>query len=482
MQFDIVIAHYKENLGWIENLNHKSIRSIVVYHKGEDIPYINNSKIINIKLNNIGRESHTYLTYCVQYYNNLPDFVIFLQGTPHHGIDVEKINEWINSINKNFHDYTNNYSLGNIDWFLDRGRIFDWGGPVNQSPYSIWEWADIYVRKSLKTINYPIFWNACFGVSKKAILSNSIEKYKKIIDEALQTVNPDSAHFLERLWYYLFNLDILNDISSKRGVDLSKNIWIYWGQNWNNAPLLQRIIAALWIKKNPDWKVYLLNDRNIRKFLLNDEVPYLFDNNKIITYQAKSDIIRLAVLNKYGGVWADSTMLGMQSLNHWVFEATAKTGIWMYHGWGGGFHPNNGIASWFIVSKKNSYIIKKWKESCDQYWLEKNQAHTYFWMDELFRKLYDTDAIFKDYWLKTPNICCEDYGQAHCMARKDGMQINDQQLKDYLSKHPPYALKFWNNWNNIFPDLKSKECLNSVGYHALLIANQDIKYKHSFKI
>jgi len=230
MKFDIVIAHYKEDVTWLNNLYHESIRNIIVYNKDKESP-LNNTKVINKQLPNIGREAHTYLTYCVEYYNNLPEFVIFLQGSPHHGINVHTILNWINSIIQSRIDSTGNYGIGNIDWFLRDGRISEWGGPVNQSQYSVKEWAQIYVRPNLKEHQYPIFWNACFGVSKKAILSNPSEKYQKIITNELQGVNSETAHYLERLWYYLFNLDIINQMDS-----LNKTVWLYWGARLGKSP------------------------------------------------------------------------------------------------------------------------------------------------------------------------------------------------------------------------------------------------------
>lgn len=210
MQFDIVIAHYKENVEWLNDLNHDFIRQVVIYNKAEEFKF-NNNRIINKTLSNIGREAHTYLTYCVEYYNNLPDFVIFLQGTPHHGINFITIIDWINSLVLNPVNHTDNFKLGDMDWFLKDGRIYEWAGQIDQSQYSIKEWAKIYIRENLIEKNYPIFWNACFGVSQKAIKSNPLSKYEKIIVNELQDKNSASAHYLERLWYYLFNLDILED-------------------------------------------------------------------------------------------------------------------------------------------------------------------------------------------------------------------------------------------------------------------------------
>jgi hypothetical protein len=471
VKFDIVIAHYRENIEWLENLNNSSIRNIFVYSKGRP-QILNNNKIIAKQLENIGRESHTYLTYCVEMYDNLPDFVIFLQGNPH-GITVDVISKWIEELNQNFHHCTNNYKVGNIDWFLNNGKIYEWGGKTDVSSFNVWEWVDTYIDKDTPKNNINIFWNACFGVSKAAIKSNSLNKYKHIIEKELNGKNPEAAHFLERSWYYLFNIHTLQE-------NLPKNIWIYWAQGWDNAPLLQKYVASSWKINNKNWKVRLLHDDNVKNFIKED-VPYLFDKNKNITYQAKSDIIRLAILNKYGGVWADSTLLCMQPLDHWVHEAVDPSGIWMYHSWGAGIPDNQGISSWFIISKKNSYIINKWKKSCDEYWLKRNESNIYFWMDALFNKLYYNDEKFNELWKLTPYLSSEDYGQAHCLSKKIKMDDNNHELKLFFKNSPPYVLKFWNHWNDIFPDIKDEKCRHSVGYFAILMAKRGFQYKHPFK-
>ena len=83
-----VVARYKENVNWLKNLPYK----YVLYDKGPDPKASENfynkknkdtSNCIDfIKLQNVGREAHTYLTYIVDNYNSLPDYVGFLQADP----------------------------------------------------------------------------------------------------------------------------------------------------------------------------------------------------------------------------------------------------------------------------------------------------------------------------------------------------------------------------------------------------------------
>ncbi len=74
---DIVVARYNENLDWL-NLIPKHF-NIIIYNKGDTLTNIkNNWKII--QLQNIGRESHTYLQHIINNYDTLADKTVFCQG------------------------------------------------------------------------------------------------------------------------------------------------------------------------------------------------------------------------------------------------------------------------------------------------------------------------------------------------------------------------------------------------------------------
>jgi len=70
--FEIVVSRYSENISWTKKYNN----FITLYNKGDDL--IENS----IRLNNIGREAHSYLYHIVNNYNNLAEYTCFLQGDP----------------------------------------------------------------------------------------------------------------------------------------------------------------------------------------------------------------------------------------------------------------------------------------------------------------------------------------------------------------------------------------------------------------
>jgi len=79
-------------------------------------------------------------------------------------------------------------------------------------------------------------------------------------------------------------------------MSLSKNIFILWLQGWDNAIWLTKQVAESWKINNPDWKLHYICLNNLKDYV--DDIDYIYDNNKIISPQAKSDIIRLSLLKK----------------------------------------------------------------------------------------------------------------------------------------------------------------------------------------
>lgn len=65
--YSIVVAKFNENIEWTKELG----GNVIIYDKS--VP----------PLKNIGREAETYLRYIIEHYNNLPEYVIFLQGNPY---------------------------------------------------------------------------------------------------------------------------------------------------------------------------------------------------------------------------------------------------------------------------------------------------------------------------------------------------------------------------------------------------------------
>ena len=482
----VVISRYNEDLKWLDSDNF-SIYNIIIYNKGINDNFIKLPNMTIINLDNVGRESHTYLYYVINNYNNLTDITIFLHGScdmQHKYIKMKNLLNYINLKNKPIFIYDLKYD--NVKNVLYNFTIENYQGTNQQNknlnPESKLElseirpfgkWFEHYFNDiKIQHISYC----GIFSVDKKDILQHSKEYYENLIKQLSNSSNPEGGHYFERSWEAVFYPMNNIEFYHLENNILNKNIFLLWFQGWNNdTPWLIKQVAESWEINNPDWEIHYIDSENLKNYV--NDINYIYDTNKNITIQAKSDIIRLSLLKNYGGVWADATMLCMQPLDHWIYEAIEPANFWMYHGNGAGMSSDNGPASWFMISKKNEVIITKWKKKCDQYWINNNSTDNYFWMDSLFKELVNTDTEFKDLWLKVPYLYCELDGQSHTLASKyNSVDSNTPHIKQLFLEKPPYVLKLWKNWSEYLSNTEISK--DSNGYYAIQMSKRKYSYKH----
>jgi UDP-galactopyranose mutase len=203
---EIVVAHYNEDLSWLNPFKHIPT---YVYSKGQ----LSNIVCIQRHLPNIGRESHTYLSYILERYETLPDIVFFTQGCIHDHIpSTANLTEYIKTtyldLNPNEFSSQTNYPERSYTFGLENYRRPWWGYDTEPSELAGDEWFRTFVDNDATIVLEScksIFWSATFSLRKEAILSRSKEYYQTLLYQC-ETPNPETGHFFERSWFYIFNL------------------------------------------------------------------------------------------------------------------------------------------------------------------------------------------------------------------------------------------------------------------------------------
>lgn len=205
LDFEIVVAHYNEDLSWLSQFNKESL---IIYSKGNQATI----ECTNIILPNVGRESHTYLTYIIERYESLPEIIFFTQGNvTDHNIDTNYYSILSNflQLDKNQKASKNN-SFSRINAGLDNTyHVKNYKG-TTLTPFinGCNEFFKKYANSSINiNNNINIYYCAIFSVRKEAILSRTKQYYEELLDFHLVSSSPEIAHFMERSWYYIFNLD-----------------------------------------------------------------------------------------------------------------------------------------------------------------------------------------------------------------------------------------------------------------------------------
>lgn len=470
-QVDIVVARFHEDVTWLIDLianlkdSHSTVR-LFIYDKGFDTPQEFRKQLYDLisnyqisvhfqRLSNVGREAHTYMYHIINHYHEykhlieygVRPYIVFTQGriSDHlPWIGQKNYDSTTDLIMQMLHDAkmhplrcsANHCSPWN-DVNLYDFRLPAFGGPLRSADMSFGEWFDKYVKYDgpfPKTETHKVWMSAIFSVDAKLLIDRPFDYFCQLMTSIpIDSSNPEVAHYFERGWYYVFNVaDEKQEASQAFPLFKNRTIWLLWFQGWDKAPALVKTVRDTWAHHNlkNGWKIVELHNGNLHEYI--DCIDF---NNRTMTPQAASDIIRLRLMARHGGVWADATMACMRPLDDWIDEAIQPAGFWMYHGRDKGRGP----ASWFMAANPGSYIATKWIAASDAYWTN-GHDNEYFWMDRLFAQLLSTDQQFMDSWRSVPFLDCEAPYQSHCFSTNVFNTADDQWMAEF-AKSPVLAVK-----------------------------------------
>lgn len=230
---------------------------------------------------------------------------------------------------------------------------------------------------------------------RNSILWNKVRKHK--ILKKHQNVSEFWTPIIEN--YYKGTLPLFQ-IKKKKDITDEKIIWQYWGQGISsqNLPDIVRICFASVDKFKSGYKVIRITDQTISEYV---EFPSeVLDKlkNGIFTRTAFSDLLRLALLCLYGGVWLDATILLTETIpdkyaymDFFMFQRSSDIknpkfweNIYAYYwGWYPGFKIN--MLSSVIFSHPNNKLITDLCNIMLYLWVKEEHYPDYF----AFQILYD---------------------------------------------------------------------------------------------
>ncbi len=226
-------------------------------------------------------------------------------------------------------------------------------------------------------------------------------------------------------------------------MNIPKKIWFLWFQGKSQMPEIVKMCYDSWCFYNPDWEIVFLSDENLSQYVNLQSGPTaigLKTGTENIPLPAQSDIIRINLLEKQGGVWVDATCYCNQPLSRWLDE-NLTSGFFAFNA----PRKDRMISSWFMAAAPNNTLVKIYSQKTNELWAnnppaklitnpKKNekfkigefvlraalslnpwlwhsnfmikrlrQTH-YFWFHYLFGKIYHENKAFKEVWDNTPKI------------------------------------------------------------------------------
>ena len=214
---------------------------------------------------------------------------------------------------------------------------------------------------------------------------------------------------VEKYWegvieeYFAGKLDKY-DIQPKQQLSSEKIIWQYWGQGLENdgLPDVVKMCFNSVDKYKGDHQVIRLNDETITEYL--DIPEFVWEKMKNPAFERVffSDLLRLALLKAYGGVWLDATILltgplpvqfttleyfiyqrddNVQNKSHWE-----DIGIY-YWGWKPKFKVR--MLSSVVFAKRGNVVISALLDLMLYYWKTQNRIINYFFLQILYNVLVE---------------------------------------------------------------------------------------------
>jgi mannosyltransferase OCH1-like enzyme len=96
--------------------------------------------------------------------------------------------------------------------------------------------------------------------------------------------------------------------------EIPKVIWTFWDKD--ELPEIVQKSVENWKKHCPGFEVVIVNMSNVSQFLPEIDIESFRDGEFI---QRKSDMVRLALIAKYGGIWSDASIATKKSYD-WIIE------------------------------------------------------------------------------------------------------------------------------------------------------------------
>jgi len=210
--------------------------------------------------------------------------------------------------------------------------------------------------------------------------------------------------------------------------DLPKIIWFLWLQGLDQAPIEVKKCYESWVKHNPGWQVVFMDENDITDHITLPKWP--------VAKYVVSEILRINLLAKHGGVWVDATCFCTKPLDEWLHDYM-DAGFFAFERPG----PDRMISSWFLASSKYNYITTAYQNRVNAFWTENTgikliegtrwnflykhlqklnpqvwfnsiltkvlKVHPYFWFHYSFEYIYLRDANFRELWDSAPKFSAD---------------------------------------------------------------------------
>ena len=174
-----------------------------------------------------------------------------------------------------------------------------------------------------------------------------------------------------------------------------KIIWSCWWQGEENLPPVVKRCFESVHKYCPDYEFRLITENNLHQYI--DFPDYIWKKYRkgIISRTLLSDLLRIGLLSRYGGIWLDATVYLTAPLPPKITE----TSFFAFH-----CREIYQFQSWFLKSAPNDIILSNLQKLFLEYFKHENRLLNYFFTYLAFDVVVSQQRACAEQWQNTPTI------------------------------------------------------------------------------
>ena len=175
----------------------------------------------------------------------------------------------------------------------------------------------------------------------------------------------------------------------------SKKVWVCWLQGIDNAPPIVKTCYQSLKDNIADREIVFLTERNISEYVSFPEFIQKKIQDGVIRGAHMTDLLRLELLNKYGGTWIDATVYC--SGYHYP-EYMFDSNLFLFQNLKPGLDGHcTCISNWFITASSGNPILLLTQALLYEYWRKHNKLIDYYIFHDFFQLAIEA---YPDVWDK----------------------------------------------------------------------------------
>lgn len=225
------------------------------------------------------------------------------------------------------------------------------------------------IFSAMKHLKHGTFHDAVNRKIYSRLLSNNSTLNLALQDAAYEYL---SKNYSDTLYQIKEKVD-----RNQTNQEYSDKVWIFWRQGLDNAPNIVKACYQSVQKHLNDREILFLDQKNMSDYIHLPENIVNLKSEEVIPEAQYSDIIRIALLAEYGGMWVDSTVF---CTGLFLAERIKKLPLFVFKNISldRTSEPPTVCSNWLISAYSNNPFIITIRELMYTYWEREKSLKNYF--------------------------------------------------------------------------------------------------------